>query len=176
VADDDGLGISDSESSAGSTSTAGTGDNGGGGPVLPSWLPGSRSGFLALVRGAVFRPIVKTVLGVAATAYGAILTLFQGSAPGFSRDETMWGLADLFPAIASYGIDLVEWVYGAYVDVGLLIAGAITPSAPGPVDGLVLLVVVAIEGAVTVFVLIRGTRAIADAIPGLAGVETFLFG
>ncbi|MFC6785414.1 hypothetical protein ACFQFH_05655 [Halobaculum halobium] len=171
----DELGISDTEGSAGSTSSAGS-ESGGGGPVLPSWLPSSRSGFLALVRGAVFRPIVKTILGIAATAYGAVLTLFQGSEPGFSREESVWGLADLLPALASYGLDLIEFVYGAYVDVGLFIAGAITPSVSGPVDGLILLVVFAVEAVVTVFVLIRGTRAIADAIPGVSGVETFLFG
>ncbi|QZX98728.1 hypothetical protein [Halobaculum rubrum] len=152
--------------------------------IAPDWVQNlselgkalSNGNFASLVRSVVFRPIVKTIIGIAATVYGAILTLFQGSAPGFSRDESVWGLADLFPAIASYALDLVEYVYGAYVDVGLFVASAITPSVPGPIDGLILLVVFAVEAVVTMFLIVRGTRAVADAIPGLSGIETFIFG
>lgn len=170
----DDLGISDTEGSAGSTSSAGSSD--GGGSVLPSWLPGSRSDFEALVRGVVFRPIVRTIIGLAATVYGAVVTLFQGSQTGFSRDETVWGLADLFPAIAVFGLDVIQYVYGAYLEVGLFIAGAITPSASGPFDGLIVSTVIVVEAAVTVFIVVRGTRAILDSIPIASGIETFLFG
>jgi len=130
----------------------------------------------AFIRGVVFRPLVRTVLAAGATVISAITVVFRGSSPGFGWDEEVWGLADLPVLAAEWIFDLVIWVISTAFTTLMEINRELVPTIPGPLDGLLLWVLLVLEVTVLSHLLVRGLRALADSVPVAASIETFIFG
>lgn len=164
---------------------SGPGDQGStsdGDSPLPTWLPATKpdwwgaKSLAAFVRGIIVRPIIRTILSIATTLIGGILVVGRGTQPGYDPNEAVWGLADILPAVADLLTDLLAFLIMSYYDVALWVVQNIVPQAPGPIDGLIVTIVIVVELVLTFEILVRLTRGIMDGIPVLSGVETFLFG
>lgn len=164
--------------------------------TVPDWIKGSvplkrlsalsPEGALNLIRFAeqparfirriVFLPIVRTILGLVATLIGAFLTLFQGSQPGYSSNEEVWGLLDIPLAAVDWALTFAAIAFSTYIDIAVFVVTNVIPDVPGPIDGLLVTIVFVVEVVASVVIGIRLLRAVADSIPVVSGVETFLFG
>jgi len=167
-----------------------TGDQGStsdGDSPVPGWFPTSKPDWwenaskvltspAAFVRGVIVRPIIRTILSIATTLIGGILVLGRGTQPGYDPNEKVWGLADILPAVADILTNLLAFLVMSYYDVALWVVQNIIPQMPGPIDGLIVTIVIVIELVLTFEILVRLTRGIMDGLPVLSGVETFLFG
>ncbi|WP_435099606.1 hypothetical protein [Halarchaeum sp. P4] len=141
--------------------------------AVPSWVwrPASK------IRGVIFRPIVQGILGFVSTIIGGILMFGRGSSPGLDMGPTaVWGVEDVFLYIGTSIVNLAVWAVTSVVDALLGVNAALLPVDPGPLTGLVLYVMVAIEIGLIVEGLLRLAPALLSAIPGLSGVKTLLFG
>ncbi len=148
-----------------------TPDTSGGGPLVPAWVWNPA----ATIRGVIFRPIVEGILGIALTLIGLIMTLFRGSEPGFSRDEQVWGLADIPGMAVDFGLDVTTWTITTLFDVLIDVNRSLVPAAPSIIDVAVIYVLVILELVILGELAIRLFRAVLDAIPVASGVETFLW-
>lgn len=146
---------------------------------VPGWVPTSQPEILespaAFIRGVIVRPIIRTILSIATTLIGGILVLGRGTEPGYDPNEKVWGLADILPAVADILTDLIAFIIMSYYTTALWVVQNIIPQMPGPIDGLIVTIVIVIELVLTFEILVRLARGVMDGIPALSGVETFLF-
>ncbi len=168
---------------AGELDSGGGGGGGGGGGDGGSTEPDNSPNNITLlgsprafIRGVVFRPIVRAALAAAAAVISAILVVFRGSSPGFGWDEQVWGLADLPVLAGEWLFGLVIWVVSTAFTTLMEINRQLVPTIPGPLDGLLLWILLALEVTVLSHLLVRGIRAAADSVPIAASIETFIFG
>lgn len=145
---------------------------------IPSWVfkIGSLGGLRSLIRGVIFRPIVKGIVGVASSFISAILLLGRGSDIGLEPQHAVWGIEDVFLFFAGIAVDLGTWAITTFFDVLISLNWAIVPATPGPIDGFVVYAFLSVELIVLGELARRGFRALLDSLPVASGLDDLLFG
>lgn len=165
-----------------------SGDGSGGGPILPDWIPTSEPDWWSTaadwlddpanhVRGIIFGTLLSGIAWFVEPVFDALQLVFAGSNPSeFGAEGEVWGIADLPVVLARLIGDMLSFPVDRVFDVMASVIEALTLRIPGPIDGIVINVTV----AVIVIALARYgpllVRSALEAIPVIGGPLSTLLG
>ncbi|PSP31189.1 hypothetical protein BRC64_11210 [Halobacteriales archaeon QH_10_67_22] len=130
---------------------------------------------LGFIWSLILARIIRLALGIGASVIDAILFVFVGSNVGLQREGQL-GLSDAIYTVIAGLAEQAAIAIRSYGDALVYIANTLIPTEGGVWTGVAVNVVIVAELLISAFLLYRLLIAVADAIPIVSGIETFIRG